>query len=52
MENQGKNRLLQENSKGICVIYVVDMRNFGYDGQYQYPEGIMKVQNEQGYCLF
>lgn len=42
--------LLKKNSEGIRVIYVVDMRNFGSDGQY--PEGVMKVQNEQGYCLF
>lgn len=45
-----KINLLKENSKGISVIYAVDMRNFGNDGQY--PEGVMKVQNEQGYCLF
>lgn len=45
-----KINLLKDNSKGIRVIYVVDMRNFGNDGQY--PEGVMKVQNEQGYCLF
>ncbi|GEM_PF-353357 len=48
--SEEKINLLKENSKGICVIYVVDMRNFGNDGQY--PEGVMKVQSEQGYCLF
>jgi FKBP-type peptidyl-prolyl cis-trans isomerase len=48
--SEEKINLLKENSKGISVIYVVDMRNFGNDGQY--PEGVMKVQNEQGYCLF
>lgn len=48
--SEEKINLLQKNSKGISVIYVVDMRNFGNDGQY--PEGVMKVQNEQGYCLF
>lgn len=41
---------LKENTKGISIIYVVDKHNFGNDGQY--PEGVMKVQNEQGYCLF
>lgn len=48
--SEEKINLLKESSKGISVIYVVDMRNFGNDGQY--PEGVMKVQNEQGYCLF
>ena len=48
--SEEKINILKENSKGISVIYVVDMRNFGTDGQY--PEGVMKVQNEQGYCLF
>ncbi len=48
--SEEKINLLMENSKGICVIYVVDIRNFGNDGQY--PESIMKVQSEQGYCLF
>jgi hypothetical protein len=48
--SEEKINLLKENSKGICVIYVVDIRNFGYNGQY--PEGVMKVQSEQGYCLF
>jgi Skp family chaperone for outer membrane proteins len=48
--SEEKINLLKENSKGISVIYVVDMRNFGNDGQY--PECVMKIQNEQGYCLF
>lgn len=48
--SEEKINLLKENSEGISVIYVIDMRNFGNDGQY--PEGVMKVQNEQGYCLF
>ena len=48
--SEEKINLLKENSKGINVIYIIDMHNFGNDGQY--PEGVMKVQNEQGYCLF
>lgn len=48
--SEEKINLLKKNSDGISVIYVVDTRNFGNDGQY--PEGVMKVQNEQGYCLF
>lgn len=45
-----KIKLLNGNSKGISVVYIVDMHNYGNNGQY--PESIMKVQNEQGYCLF
>lgn len=44
-----KLELLENNSKGIHVIYVLDFMNGGSDGQY--PEGLMKVQNKQGFCL-
>jgi hypothetical protein len=41
--------LLESNNQGIHIIYVVDFINGGCDGQY--PEGLMKIQNKQGYCL-
>ena len=41
--------ILEDNSKGIRIIHVVDFLNGGSDGQY--PEGLMKIQNRQGYCL-
>ena len=41
--------ILEENSRGIRIIHVVDSLNGGSDGQY--PEGLMKIQNRQGYCL-
>lgn len=41
--------ILEKNSQGIKIIYVVDIENEGSDGQY--PEGLMKVQNKQGNCL-
>ena len=41
--------ILEENSRGIRIIHVVDFLNGGSDGQY--PEGLMKIQNRQGYCL-
>ncbi len=41
--------ILEENSSGIRIIHVVDFMNGGANGQY--PEGLMKVQNRQGYCL-
>lgn len=41
--------ILEENSNGIRIIHVVDFLNGGSDGQY--PEGLMKVQDKQGYCL-
>jgi len=44
-----KMELLDSNSQGIQIIYVVDCMNGGSDGQY--PEGLMKIQNKQGYCL-
>lgn len=45
-----KIRMLTENDLSISVFFVVDMSNFGSDGQY--PESIMKIQNEQGFCAF
>lgn len=41
--------VLENNSQGIHIIYVVDQKNGGCEGQY--PEGLMKVQHRQGYCL-
>ena len=41
--------ILQENSNGIQLIYIVDVMNSGSNGQY--PEALMKVQDRQGYCL-
>ena len=41
--------ILQDNSKNIRVIYVVDSRN-DFDNL-QYPERLIKIQNRQGYCL-
>ena len=33
----------------VPIAHVVDFLNGGSDGQY--PEGLMKIQNRQGYCL-
>lgn len=41
--------ILESNSQGIHIIYIVDRKNGGCEGQY--PEGLMKVQHRQGYCL-
>lgn len=41
---------LAGNFTGIKVIYIVDASNSGTNGQY--PEALMKLQKEQGYCLF
>ncbi len=41
--------ILEGNSQGIQIIYIVDRKNGGCEGQY--PEGLMKVQGRQGYCL-
>lgn len=41
--------ILESNSQGIYLIYIVDHKNGGCEGQY--PEGLMKVQHRQGYCL-
>ena len=44
-----KLQILDENADGFNIIHVVDCLNGGSDGQY--PEGLMKIQNRQGYCL-
>lgn len=41
--------ILESNSQGIHIIYIVDHKNGGCEGQY--PESLMKVQHRQGYCL-
>lgn len=41
--------ILEDNSSGIHIIYIVDSTNGGSNGQY--PESLMRVQNKQGYCL-
>lgn len=41
--------ILQANSDGIQLIYIVDIMNGGSNGQY--PEALMKIQDRQGYCL-
>lgn len=41
--------ILESNSRGIHIIYIVDHKNGGCEGQY--PESLMKVQHRQGYCL-
>ncbi len=45
-----KLQILQDNAQGVSIIHVVDYKNGGTPGQY--PEGLMNVQNKQGYCLF
>ncbi|MDD2959652.1 MAG: DNA topoisomerase I [Lachnospiraceae bacterium] len=47
--SEEKLTILEDNSKGIHIIYVVDSSNGGSCGQY--PEGLMKIQDRQGYCL-
>ena len=42
--------ILESNSKGIRIIYIVDALNGGGNGQY--PESLMKIQTRQGYCLY
>ncbi len=44
-----KIEILENNSKDIYILYVVDGSNGGSEGQY--PEGLMKIQDRQGYCL-
>ena len=41
--------ILQANSDGIKLIYIVDIMNSGSNGQY--PEALMKIQDRQGFCL-
>ena len=45
-----KFKVLESNSRGINIIYIVDAMNGGI--QEQYPEYLMKIQSRQGYCLF
>ena len=44
-----KLEILETNGTGISIIHVVDSMNGGCDGQY--PEGLMKIQDRQGYCF-
>lgn len=44
-----KLNILEANSQGIKIIYIVDFMNAGTNGQF--PEALMKIQNRQGYCL-
>ena len=44
-----KLEVLYNNSNGISIIHIVDKDNSGNDGQY--PEGLMKIQKYQGFCL-
>lgn len=44
-----KQSVLEENSRGIRIIHVVDIMNGGSEGQY--PEWLMKIQKKQNYCL-
>lgn len=41
--------VLEQNSQGIKIIHIVDNMNGDSDGQY--PEGLMKVQEKQRYCM-
>lgn len=45
-----KINILEENSQGIHLLYVVDKKNIHNQGQY--PEWLMKIQRKQGFCLF
>jgi hypothetical protein len=47
--SEEKMQILAENGNGIHIIHIVDQKNGGDSGQY--PEGLMKVQRMQGYCL-
>ncbi len=44
-----KQSILEQNSNGIHIIHVVDYINGSTSGQY--PEGLMKIQTRQKYCL-
>ncbi len=44
-----KLEIINSNSLGISIIHIVDKKNAGTEGQY--PEGLMKIQKIQGYCL-
>ena len=45
-----KFNILESNSGGIKIIYIIDIHNGGVKGQY--PESLMKIQLRQGYCLY
>lgn len=47
--SEDKLGILEQNSAGINVIHIVDQDNEAIN--WQYPEGMMKVQDWQGYCL-
>lgn len=47
--SEEKFEILEGNRLGIHIICVVDAGNIGGNGQY--PEGLMKIQKRQGYCL-
>ena len=42
--------VIEANKGEYSVIHILDISNEEVVGQY--PEGVMKVQNRQGYCLF
>lgn len=44
-----KLEILESNSKGLQILYVIDKKNSFDNGQYQ--ERLMKVQERQGYCI-
>lgn len=44
-----KLQILRDNGEGIQIIHITDSSNGGTEGQY--PEGLMKIQNRQGFCL-
>lgn len=44
-----KLQILEDNADEIKIIHIVDASNGTSNGQY--PEGLMKIQNKQGYCL-
>ncbi len=48
--NDEKQTILDENSNGIKIIHMVDLKNVGTPGQYQ--EHLMKIQKRQGYCIY
>ncbi len=44
-----KLNILEQNSDGLSVFHIVDAEN--EETNFQYPEGMMKIQERQGYCL-
>lgn len=41
--------ILDDNSADLKIIHIEDQLNGGSEGQY--PEGLMKIQDRQGFCL-